>query len=380
MPVVLSRLLSLTWSFLTKTCKWINHWPALAASALPSALAPLQPAMLSVITCLLTSAKAGSGQWQTVLLGFVGGESWLDGESELMDTALLLLDVMCQLPSSEMFAAVDSLPPRFIATLCCLACEVAPQLEGTTAARADPDTGLFTGKHHTHFISRLCYVLGEFVVLPTATQRLRPGRVFILSADMACPAAQEVFKLGLRVCLASPTATFEMIMEAQTKLSQVLHCSQETNLPARSACMSKPLLHGNNASDNSGSSSLIPRQLTSDWELLALLHRCDNRHPLSLMFSVPVVLRMVTQWRTADGNTRDLQPHEAASLAGVLHYCSRHMCCAIEEQRHALRLSRPPLEHKDLADRASADRTQVCTLMYMAMGMSFSDLGAGDGE
>lgn len=330
--VMRTRLFFCVWLFSCDACVGLKSCGLFLAGPAQPDLRPLQPVLNMFMAWLLKLIRLGKTTQRSLQDLFKGVQ--LQHLYKFMETSALVLHALDGGSSVEILRGVNSLPPGFISTLCCLACEVAPWLEQGSSA----PYGLLLEvcvNEYTLLIRHLGASLGLILANPATMSSM-----IAANKELACPAAVEVAKRTVFACYTTPSLGMDLTIAAQTILRRTLtHCSPmpaSLNVCPSSSC--RPLHHTQPSS--SSLSSLSPRIVTPDQNMLLLLLRCSVTHPDGLEASTNIMMCMVKRWYGKTAMWMDSRGPACAAL--VLRYCSHHLCCLIQQQQHAQQMQRQP--------------------------------------
>lgn len=210
------RLFMLLWSSMLDVFAWFEKWPPFLISPRPIDLRALYPLLNTLLVWVLKVARRGTAIQQILSAYVTEGEMWQTYVFRVIEFSNLLLRSICMFPPMLAYKSVIRLPPGFIATLCCLACDVDPRSSHEAKRRSSVPCPEMCISHYTQVVCILQIVLDTFLGLVSA-HASTSGNQELFSA-----ATVEVVKRVVCLCPITPTLTAEQTMGALKTLSTLL--------------------------------------------------------------------------------------------------------------------------------------------------------------
>lgn len=316
------QLFTSTWHLTSEVCDWFASWGPFLTSPVPIDLLPLHPTLNNLMAWMLAFVQRESFAQRTLQLHTRPGLQWQQAFYRCMNTVMLLLRVVYGYEPAELCRAVNALPPGLIATLCCLACEVAPRLQGP----AGPQDRLHDVcvSLYTQLLRTLEGLIGRFVSARECLNCSVP-----LNPELVSPSTLEVVKRAVSVCYTTNAITPDFLVAAQLTLSLIMTYAPRAAIP-QIVVLNTLEQHSSQGVSSNSDVLLIPSYQTPDHSLLSQMLRCSLKYPQSLQRSTAIMAIMVGKWN--EQGAKGLSPHIAACLVDALRHCSHHMRRNIQQQ------------------------------------------------
>lgn len=387
------------WHTLLATCKWFSSWAPFRYSPVPIDLTTLLPVLNTFTAHLLTFTRSSSAThnllWSVLEEESVGRHTLF----VFTDASILLLSVISALGPSEMCRAFNHLPPGFIATLCCLACEADPT-HRTAGGEIRPIQESIMVKYR-YTIRTLEEVMCNCVMCHETV-----GPSVAINPELFSSAAVELVKRAVSLhhntpsklgdILAAQHTLFILLTTGQMLLSTKPGNGLNRPPPQTRASIFATTTTTTTSTGGTGSSSSIsikdldPSRTTSEGSLLSLYLACSLKHPGSLYSCSRLMLVMASEWQ--DPETGRTKPKAIRFLPAVLRHCSQHFLQLMQQQQQQPRQQRTQLlqwqQHQrdwsageePISPSCQQSVDSLQKVMLRAMGLYISELRASDGE
>lgn len=337
----------------TELGDWFDSWAPFNADPLAIDLSQLYQPVNVYMAWLLEFVRQNSYTHRMLPAYVKRSTLWLHQICRAFGPSLLLLRTIFNYPAAELYDAVTALPPGFLATLCCLACDVEPipmlRPGGMRKKDADPkrENGI---QQHTRILITLRHLLRDFEcsheetecsVLPNPELLCTTTVELAKRATLSCCIAANMissdkldFLEGLSHTLLSyqrmgTPATFTLNdPQLHFEMDDAGSLGNRTTATSNSSCSSIYLTGttttisiGNNSrsSNNNSKTSLIPRKSMQDKDLLTLLLNCSLAYPGSLESNLASMLCVVYTWE-GPKHTLGFSPQGVACFPLVLRH------------------------------------------------------------
>lgn len=370
----LQRSFYFVWSSMHGVCYWFSNWAAFKNWPVMVDLMVAQPVLNTFMAWLLKFIQTGGAVQQTLLACLKEHRIGKRSMSGFIRPSILLLRIASEGSTGE----ITGFPRGFIATLCCLVCDLASRPLGHRCLVDSLHDQ--AGSQYDDLIRRVDCHLCKYFEKTVSSGPLNP--------ELFSPAAVEVVKRVVTICHTTPDIPLAQIIS--------IHHHLFNRLRTKLKHEEQPLLEQQQQHTNSSPAISImdsrrldtlaathPCFLTPDPNLLSFFLRSSVRFPESMDVCTQLMCVMLLNWQ--DNGGLSVFPKAIASLPGVLLHCSRHLCGPMLQQRKQQQQQQRRTQYKKhvtglLSPNISArSRDQLKPLMLLAQGLYINESRNAEG-